>query len=183
MVQSLAEQVDAGGRGTLWIGTRGGLASFDGERFRREDAAGPYPGGSILCLRAAAPPGGPRELWVGTTGGLLLGKNGAWRRWGEREGLRNPSVQALHLDVDASGRRTLWIGTDDQVVPIKFVRDTYDALQEQGFPSKLTELKRHTHSFAERGNEVVEKAWEFLARFHLPRDPVYQPYKFGRNGM
>ena len=35
----------------------------------------------------------------------------------------------------------LWIGTDDQVVPIKFVRDTYDALLEQSFPAKLTELK------------------------------------------
>lgn len=77
----------------------------------------------------------------------------------------------------------LWIGTDDQVVPIKFVRDTYDALLEQSFPAKLTELKRHTHSFAERGNEVVEKAWEFLAKFRLPRDPVYQPYRFGRNGI
>ncbi len=73
----------------------------------------------------------------------------------------------------------LWIGTDDTVVPMRYVRETYDALQREGFFAKLTEMKGHTHSFAERGQEVVERAWEFLAKQKLPRDPVYQPYKWG----
>jgi poly(3-hydroxybutyrate) depolymerase len=72
----------------------------------------------------------------------------------------------------------LWIGTDDQVVPIRYVRDTYDALRRQGFTAKLTEWRGHTHSFAERSQETVEKAWEFLSKTRLTSDPVYQPYKF-----
>ena len=112
MVQAIAEEVDPGGRGAMWVGTRGGLVAYDGEAFRRGDAAGPYPGESILCLRAASPPGGAREIWVGTSDGLALGKGGEWRRWGTKEGLRNPAVQALHLEVSPAGRRTLWIGTD-----------------------------------------------------------------------
>jgi poly(3-hydroxybutyrate) depolymerase len=90
---------------------------------------------------------------------------------------------AFFAAIEKAPRRipiALWIGTDDQVVPVRFVRDTYDALLQEHFPAKLTELKKHTHSFAERGPEVVEKAWEFLAKARLTRDPVYQPYKFGR---
>jgi dipeptidyl aminopeptidase/acylaminoacyl peptidase len=72
----------------------------------------------------------------------------------------------------------LWIGTDDQVVPIKYVRDTYDALRGHGFTTQLTEMPGHTHAFSERGQPVVEKAWEFLSKQRLTADPVYQPYKF-----
>jgi poly(3-hydroxybutyrate) depolymerase len=72
----------------------------------------------------------------------------------------------------------LWIGTEDQVVPIRYVRDTYDALRRQGYTTKLTELRGHTHSFAERSKETVENAWEFLSKAKLAADPVYQPYKF-----
>ena len=72
----------------------------------------------------------------------------------------------------------LWIGTDDQVVPIKYVRDTYNALRGNGFTTLLTEMPGHTHSFAERGQPVVDKAWEFLSKQRLTADPIYQPYKF-----
>ena len=72
----------------------------------------------------------------------------------------------------------LWIGTDDQVVPIGFVRNTHDALTQAGFTSKLTVLPGHSHAFAARGQEVAEKAWEFLSKHRLTSDPVYQPYKF-----
>ena len=72
----------------------------------------------------------------------------------------------------------MWIGSDDKVVPIQFVRDTHEALRKQGFTTKLTVLPGHDHSFAARGKEVVEKAWEFLSPHRLAADPVYQPWKF-----
>jgi poly(3-hydroxybutyrate) depolymerase len=72
----------------------------------------------------------------------------------------------------------LWIGTSDTVVPPIAVRNTYDAFIGGGFSAKLTELRGHTHSFAERGPEVVQKAWEFLKREKLKKDPIYQPYHF-----
>lgn len=73
----------------------------------------------------------------------------------------------------------LWIGLDDTVVPPMYVRQTYEVLQREGFPVRLTEMKKHGHNFAERADEVVQQAWKFLRDQHLRKDPVYQPYKFG----
>jgi poly(3-hydroxybutyrate) depolymerase len=73
----------------------------------------------------------------------------------------------------------MWIGLDDKIVPLWAVRGTRDALSSAEYVVELTEIKRHTHSFAERGDEVVRKAWAFLKKQRLGRAPVYQPYRFG----
>ena len=72
----------------------------------------------------------------------------------------------------------IWIGTKDRMVPLQMARDTEDVLVAKGFPIKLTEWKNHTHSYAERGAEVTEKAWEFLHRHKLPSDPRFYRYTF-----
>jgi poly(3-hydroxybutyrate) depolymerase len=90
-------------------------------------------------------------------------------------------VPDFYPAIDKARRRipvALWIGTSDTIVPPVAVRNTYDAFIGGGFSAKLTELRGHTHSFAERGPEVVQKAWEFLKREKLKKDPIYQPYHF-----
>jgi poly(3-hydroxybutyrate) depolymerase len=72
----------------------------------------------------------------------------------------------------------MWIGLDDKIVPLWAVRGTRDALSQAEFAVDLTEMKGHTHSFAERGDEVTRKAWAFLKKQRLARAPVYQPYRF-----
>src|SRR5581483_11966170 len=53
--------------GYLWIGTFGGLARFDGERFRLLDATATpgFDNNNILCLYQSR----PGILWIGTVGG------------------------------------------------------------------------------------------------------------------
>jgi poly(3-hydroxybutyrate) depolymerase len=72
----------------------------------------------------------------------------------------------------------IWIGTSDDLVPLKMARDTLAVLTARGFPITLTELKGHTHSYAERGKEVTREAWEFLRKEMLPGDPRYRRYRF-----
>jgi response regulator RpfG family c-di-GMP phosphodiesterase/ligand-binding sensor domain-containing protein len=69
-VTALAETPD----GYLWVGTFGGLARFDGERFRVFDPASepPLPSGRILALTVDA----RGALWVGTESGSLLRRDG-----------------------------------------------------------------------------------------------------------
>lgn len=74
----------------------------------------------------------------------------------------------------------IWVGTNDRLVPLKMVRDTAAVLKARGFPVKATEIKGHTHAYAERGQEVTAQAWEFLRKETLHADPRYQPYQFNR---
>jgi polyhydroxybutyrate depolymerase len=82
--------------------------------------------------------------------------------------------------LDAATRKipmAIWIGTKDQLVPLQAARDTRDVLRERGFPIALTEIKNHTHAYAERGEEVTAQAWQFLRKASLARDPRFQSYQ------
>jgi poly(3-hydroxybutyrate) depolymerase len=72
----------------------------------------------------------------------------------------------------------IWSGTQDQMVPIKMVRDTLAVLTSRGFPAKAVEIPGHTHSYAERSDEVTAAAWAFLKNESLPADPRYARYQF-----
>ena len=72
----------------------------------------------------------------------------------------------------------IWIGTRDQLVPLKMARDTLAVLTKRGFPAQVSEMKDHTHSYAERAKEVTEEAWAFLKKETLPAEPIYYRYQF-----
>jgi poly(3-hydroxybutyrate) depolymerase len=74
----------------------------------------------------------------------------------------------------------IWIGTSDRIVPLQAVRDTADAFRAAHFTFHLTEIKGHTHSYAEKGEEVTRQAWDFLKSQRLKGAPIYQPYRFSR---
>jgi len=74
----------------------------------------------------------------------------------------------------------IWIGTSDRIVPLQAVRDTAEAFRAGHFPMHLTEIKGHTHSYAEKGDDVTREAWTFLKAHKLKAAPVYQPYRFTR---
>ncbi len=103
-VQAIQQTSD----GALWIGTTGGLARFDGNRFvsysRSNTPA--IPDNSVFCLLAAH----DRSLWLGTEGGGLLHfENGTFQHYGAPQGLTDGFVRSLVED--ETGR--LWIGTDN----------------------------------------------------------------------
>ena len=93
-------------RGTLWVGTRNGLAEFDGTRWRQAGDEPGSPAGSILSLVGSQNRDGEPELWVGTTNGLFRHVGGSWRNWDDRTGCRTaPSSRCTRASArTASGR-------------------------------------------------------------------------------
>src|SRR3984957_11200076 len=94
--------------GYLWIGTTGGLLSFDGSHFHLYNHANvpALADNSIFCILAA----GDGSLWIGTEGGGLVHlKDGAFHAYTQAAGLSNGFVRSLLEDDE--GR--IWIGTDN----------------------------------------------------------------------
>jgi signal transduction histidine kinase/ligand-binding sensor domain-containing protein/CheY-like chemotaxis protein len=105
----------ARGRGrTVWFGTNGGLARFDGDTWTYFDTSSGLPSNRILCLMSARAPGSDSEsvLWVGTEGGGLARFDGqSWVTYDSSSGLPSDSVWRL-LETDGpDGESVLWIGT------------------------------------------------------------------------
>jgi len=90
--------------GYLWIGTFGGLARFDGVRFKRFGEAEGLKNNRVLCLCEDR----PGNLWVGSEGGGLFRlRDGVFTALTTRDGLRHDVVTAVAED----GVGRLWIGT------------------------------------------------------------------------
>jgi diguanylate cyclase (GGDEF)-like protein len=94
-------------QGTLWVGTKRGLARFDDARQRFEPVAG-LPEESVTVLLESR----DGTLWAGTSGqGLLQLQDGALRqRLGRDQGLASNWILSLHEDAQG----TLWIGTNGE---------------------------------------------------------------------
>jgi len=94
--------------GFIWFGTGGGLARYDGHRFRRysSDPADPGSLPDTYVTALHVDPNG--VLWVGTNAGGLARYDAASDRFVRvNEGLQNLSI--LSILTDAKGR--LWTGT------------------------------------------------------------------------
>jgi ligand-binding sensor domain-containing protein len=114
--------------GYMWIGTRGGLARFDGVRFTIFDDRNPEQlrESEVMALAEDLEGG----LWVGTHGGgvsrLYKGK---FVTYAVPEGLPNDFVGALACTKDGS----VWIGTERGLVRMSQGRSTFYGRKE-GLP-------------------------------------------------
>jgi signal transduction histidine kinase/ligand-binding sensor domain-containing protein len=93
-------------RGYLWVGTFGGLARFDGERFTLFDSANTPGFGSNEIYSLYESRSG--VLWVGTVdGGLIRLEDGIATTYTERDGLPNRWVTSIRSDLEGA----VWINT------------------------------------------------------------------------
>ena len=105
--------------GYLWVGTRAGVARFDGVRFTTFDARhkAQLSENEVWALAE----GEEGSLWVGVYGGGLSRlKDGRFTTYRAKDGLVDDFVR--HLALDAGG--ALWIGTDHGVSRFKDGRFT-----------------------------------------------------------
>jgi ligand-binding sensor domain-containing protein len=100
-VQAIAQTHD----GYLWVGTRDGLARFDGVQFTpispRNTAAMTSAFVTSLCVDHEG------VLWIGTHDGLVRLKDASFSRLDQRQGLAGNEVRALYESEDGA----LWVGT------------------------------------------------------------------------
>jgi ligand-binding sensor domain-containing protein len=108
IVQAITQSVD----GNLWVGTREGLARFDGMHFTAIDFPGPITHPSISALHA----GGDGTLWIGTenAGFFCLSHGKLLRR-----SLWNGSSECVALDIKSGSEGAVWVGTDGGLARIK----------------------------------------------------------------
>ncbi|HTV41752.1 MAG TPA: two-component regulator propeller domain-containing protein [Candidatus Sulfotelmatobacter sp.] len=102
VVQAITQTAD----GFLWVGTRQGLARFDGDQFVCYDARNTpsLKNSSITALCA----GKDGSLWIGTDGGGLVRlRNGVFSEFATTNGLAGDEIRVLYQSADDS----LWIGT------------------------------------------------------------------------
>ena len=95
---------------------------------------------------------------------------GGWREKSEFELLKR-------------GRRkipiAIWVGDRDQYFSLNSVRATRDALLAGGYPAELTEMPNHDHWYYDLAPKINEAAWQFLQRYQLPAEPLFEAYSSG----
>ncbi len=96
--------------GYLWIGTRRGLARFDGHTFKvfTDEITFSTPG-DMDCRELAEDSEG--RLWVRTADGIIAFEHGSFQRYSTRQG----PLQGLIHEMRGSSRGGLWLSLDHQL--------------------------------------------------------------------
>lgn len=178
-------------QGLIWIGTDGGLKSYDGYRFKtyRSDATTPHilPSNTILALTE----GKDDVLWIGTRNGLVsMDKKTGKFTTHRLSGSDNRIIYTLFTSHDGK----IWIGTDQGItcyLPEQKAFFTYSGrnttLQEENGKKYALNKDLKVKSFTEDryGNIYIGTWSECLYRLDCKKRILYQYnlLKLGETGF
>ena len=89
----------------LWLGSVGGVATFNGKRISRYGKKEGITNPAIRCFCRSK----DGSMWIGTEGGLFHFEKDHFKEYGRKTGLRSEFISALYED----NEKNLWIGTSD----------------------------------------------------------------------
>lgn len=104
LLQSQVRAIIQDHRRFIWLGTHGGLSSFDGRGFQHNTLENSSIGRFVTCLMEDH----RRNIWVGTEQGLGRYDRLNFTYFGEKEGLGRMEILALARD----SINRIWVGTD-----------------------------------------------------------------------
>ncbi len=141
MPHPVATALAQGHDGFIWIGTQGGLARWDGYRFKAYRADPTVPGSlpdTWIQTLHVDPTGG---LWVGTTSGRLARYDSVHDRF-DSVPLSFKSGQIHIASIVDDGAGGLWIGTDDGLRHLNASAKIVGAVHSgtQGLPNGRTQV-------------------------------------------
>lgn len=127
--------------GYLWLGTRLGLARFDGVEFTT------YSGSNTREFEREFPKvlaeDADGNLWIGTKANLIVRRDGRFQAYAEADGLCHKEVTSIANSRDGG----LWIGTRGGIS--RFVNETFTSYVNDGAEHKFV------YSVCERRNRQV----------------------------
>lgn len=140
MPHPVATALVQGHDGFIWIGTQGGLARWDGYRFKAYKADPSVPGSLPATWIQTLHVDSAGRLWVGTTSGRLARYDSLHDRFDTVSlGLKAGQIHVAAIVDD--GRGGLWIGTDDGLRHLDAKARLVGAVRSglQGLPSGRTQ--------------------------------------------
>ena len=120
--------------GGAWVGTRAGMAVWDGEQLVEPSEWEPLRTLQINAVLEA----GPDDYWIGTSGGLFRQNSGVFKKYDSNEGLSESAIRSLVLLEDelyVGTERGLFVGLEGS-----FKRVTSGLPLDSGFVTALVPL-------------------------------------------
>lgn len=80
-----------------------------------------------------------------------------------------------HLSAAAKRKIPIFlaVGTNDPFFPMSMTRATRDELEKVKIPLEYWEIPYHNHDYYGRANQINDRAWKFLSKVALDREPIY----------
>ncbi len=140
--QNSVHSIEQTSDGYIWVATEGGLARFDGIRFKtfQKQTDPAFRSNDICCLLA----GHAGDLWIGTSDGLLHLQKGQFTRYSETSGLPSSTITGLadvddgHLQVTTTSGSTVWPKSVDAALG----RRSHDETRPSSYPDAAVTLPR-----------------------------------------